>query len=163
MTDQTQPAEDGCGSGGAQHGLSDERQMAFSALMRGHASLLTRLARRLEADGVYPLEWYDVLLSLEKAPGGCLRVGELGCHVSVSRSGLTRLLDRLEEAGLVERRATPQDRRAFEIVLTGKGRAARESSWPIGARAIAETFGNHYTEEEARTLCELMTRQIIRE
>jgi DNA-binding MarR family transcriptional regulator len=86
-------------------------------------------------------------------------MGELACHVTLSRSGLTRLVDRLEAAGLVERRLNPGDRRSFEVSLTPVGRAERERSWPVYARVIAEEFGARYTDEEAAQLAALLKRQ----
>jgi DNA-binding MarR family transcriptional regulator len=121
---------------------------------------MQRVGQRAEAEGALPLDWYGVLLALEHAPAGRLRMGELAEHARLSPSGLTRLIDRIEAAGLVKRHLCPQDRRAFETVLTAKGRAARGKSWPIYARAIAEGFGNRYSEEEAQQLAELLGRQI---
>jgi DNA-binding MarR family transcriptional regulator len=119
-----------------------------------------RVGRQVEAEGGLPLDWYDVLLVLEYAPQGCCRMGELAEHVTLSRSGLTRLVDRIEAAGLVERQLSPLDRRVFEVRLTPKGREARKKSWPIYARAIAEGFGSRYKDEEAQLLGELLERQI---
>jgi DNA-binding MarR family transcriptional regulator len=121
------------------------------------------VGRHAEAEGALPLDWYDVLLALEYAPEGRLRMGELVEHVTLTRSGLTRLIDRIEAAGLVERHLCPSDRRAFETVLTQEGRKAREQSWPIYARAIAEGFGSRYTEEEAQLLAELLMKQVAKE
>lgn len=160
-------ATGGCGgaiggaySGGEQHGLSEERHRSWAALLVAHSKAIQRVGQRAEAEGALPVDWYGVLLALEKAPAGRLRMGELAEHARLSPSGLTRLIDRIEAAGLVKRHLCPQDRRAFETVLTDKGRAAREKSWPIYARAIAEGFGNRYTEEEAQQLAELLGRQI---
>lgn len=155
--------EGGCGGiNGASEtfGLSDGQHKSWGALLIAHAKATARVGQRVEAEGGLPLDWYDVLLVLEYAPDNHLRMGELAEHVTLSRSGLTRLIDRIEAAGLVERHLCPSDRRAFETVLTPKGREAREKSWPIYARAIAEEFGSRYSEEEAQLLGELLARQI---
>lgn len=152
----------GCGGGnigGKQFGLSDARHRGWGALLMAHAKATARVGRRVEAEGGLPLDWYDVLLALEYAPEGRRRMGELAEHVLLSRSGLTRLIDRIEAAGLVERHLCPNDRRVFEVALTAKGREAREKSWPIHARAIAEEFGSRYSDEEAQQLGELLVRQ----
>ena len=141
-------------------GLSDKRHRSWITLLVAHARATERVGRRVEGEGGLPLDWYHVLVALEHAPEGRLRMGELGEHVMLSRSGLTRLVDRIEEAGLVERHLCPHDRRAFETILTAKGREAREKSWPIYARAIAEGFGSRYSEKEAQQLSELLTRQV---
>ena len=125
-----------------------------------HARVTARVGRQAEAEGALPLDWYDVLLALENAPDNRLRMGELVEHVVLSPSGLTRLVDRIEKAGLVERRLCPNDRRAFEVELTQAGRAAREQSWPIYARAVAQGFGDRYSDEEAAQLAALLGRQM---
>ncbi|HEX8833438.1 MAG TPA: MarR family transcriptional regulator, partial [Abditibacteriaceae bacterium] len=142
-----------------QHNLSGECHRAYSALLRSYASVLRQIEEHSKAEGALAPEWYDVLLALEYAPEGRLRVGELACRVTVSRSGLTRLVDRLEAAGLVSRQLHPSDRRSFEIILTPEGRAEREKTWPIYASIIARVFGTHYNDDEARQLADLLTRQ----
>ena len=153
----------GASVGGEQFGLSDGRHKSWGALLMAHSKATRRVGRRAEEEGAMPLDWYDVLLALEYAPENRLRMGELAEHALLSPSGLTRLIDRIEASGLVERHICPNDRRAFETVLTPKGRKAREKSWPIYARAIAEGFGNSYSEEEALLLSELLRRQITQE
>ncbi len=145
---------------GENHGLSDARHRSWGAFLISHARATARIGRQGEAEGALPMDWYDVLLALEYAPDNRLRMGELVEHVVLSPSGLTRLIDRIEKAGLVERRLCPSDRRAFEVALTPAGRAAREQSWPIYARAIAQGFGDRYSDEEATQLAELLGRQM---
>lgn len=155
----------GCGgdASGEPFGLSDARHRSWIALLKAHAKTTTRIGQRVETEGGLPLDWYDVLMTLELAPEGRLRMGELAEHVLLSRSGLTRLIDRIEAAGLVKRHLCPQDRRAFEVELTAKGRKARAKSWPILARAIAEGFGSRYSDKEAQQLGELLMRQSVEE
>lgn len=141
-------------------GLSLGRHKSWGMLLRAHARATARVGARMEAEGGLPVDWYDVLLVLECAPQGRLRMGELVEHVTLSRSGLTRLVDRIEAAGLVERQLSPGDRRAFDAILTAKGREAREKSWPLYARAIAEGFGVRYSEAEASQLATLLERQL---
>jgi DNA-binding MarR family transcriptional regulator len=161
-----EPEVQGCGglkTGGEQFGLSDGRHKSWGALLIAHSKATRRVERRAEAEGALPLDWYSVLLALENAPEGRLRMGELTEHAMLSPSGLTRLIDRIEAAGLVERRLCPSDRRSFETVLTTKGRKERKKSWSIYAPAIAEGFGNRYNEEEAQQLAELLMRQMAEE
>lgn len=143
----------------SQHGLSGQRHRAYSSLLRSYATVMRRVECLSQAEGALPPEWYDVLLALEKSPEGRLRIGELACHVTVSRSGVTRLVDKLEAEGLVARQMNPTDRRSFEILLTEKGREERARTWPHYARVIAEVFGVHYTDEEAAILADLLQRQ----
>ncbi len=148
------------GGSGPKYGLSEAAHQGWMALLLGHAQATARVSGRVESEGGLPLDWYDVLLALENAPAGRLRMGELGEHVVLSRSGLTRLVDRIEAAGLVERHLCSSDRRSFEAQLTAKGRKAREENWPSYARAIAQEFGNRYNEEEIEVLAELLNRQL---
>ena len=164
---------DGKGSGGPESleywsgnehlGLSAGVHKSWGMLLRAHDKATARVSARVEAAGGLPLDWYGVLLMLEYAPSGRLRVGELVRQVTLSASGLTRLIDRIEAAGLVERHSCPSDRRTFEVVLTPKGREAREQSWPLHAHAVAEEFGARLSDEEAEQLAELLQRQLADE
>ncbi len=141
-----------------QHGLSGERHRAYSSFLRSYAAVLRRVECLSRSENTLPAEWYDVLLALEYAPEGRLRIGELSCHVTVSRSGITRLVDKLEAAGLVDRKMNPNDRRSFEVILTDKGREERARAWPGYARIIQEVFGACYSDEEATLLANLLER-----
>jgi DNA-binding MarR family transcriptional regulator len=143
------------------HGLSGPCHQAYSCLLRAHSMVLRQMESRFKDEGIMPPDWYDVLLALEYSPEGRLRVGELACRATLSRSGFTRLVDKLEAEGLVERHLNPTDRRSFEVILTSKGRAERERTWPMYARIIAEVFGAHYTDEEAAQLAQLLERQFV--
>ena len=105
-----------------------------------------------------PLSWYDVLLELSSAPGYRLRMHELAGAVVLSRSGHTRLADRLEKAGLLRREPDPEDGRGSFAVLTDEGAGMRERMWPVYARGIAEHFGAHVSDEEAEILSRALGR-----
>ena len=137
--------------------LSYSRQMAWRALLQGHAALTERVERAVTSAGGVSLDWYDVMLALSKAPNGRLRMGELACHVVLSRSGLTRLVDRMEAEGFVARELAAGDRRSFEAFLTDKGVAAFERTWPIYARAVAQVWVP-LSEAEVRQLASLLDR-----
>jgi DNA-binding MarR family transcriptional regulator len=102
--------------------------------------MLRRISRDLEEADLPPLPWYDVLAALRDAPDGQLRQVEIAERVLLSHSGLSRLIDRIEKDGLVERRVCESDRRAFFVALTDEGRAMLERMWPVYARGIAEDF-----------------------
>jgi DNA-binding MarR family transcriptional regulator len=140
--------------------LSAGAHQAWGALLRSHAYFVERIERKVSAQGGLSLEAYDVLLMLSYAPGGRLRMGELYEAVTLSRSGLTRLVDRLEKEGWVTREVCPHDRRSFEAILTPAGEAARAKCWPFYAQAIAEEFGHFWSEEEAHTLAALLERPL---
>ena len=133
---------------------------AWGALLRSHAFWVERIERRLKAQGGLSPEAYDVLLMLSYAPDMRLRMGALYDAVTLSRSGLTRLVDRLEKEGFVKREVCPNDRRSFEAILTPAGEAERARNWPLYAQAIAEEFGQFFPEADAVALAELLERPL---
>ena len=138
--------------------LSDDQVAAWRAFVRAQSVVLDVLARELEAERQMPLTFYDVLVHLSEAPEGRLRMRELAGAVLLSRSGLTRLVDRMEHAGLVSREACPSDRRGAYAAITGAGRAALRSAWPVHARGVEEHFVRHLTPEEIEVLRVALTR-----
>jgi DNA-binding MarR family transcriptional regulator len=133
--------------------------LAWRALLRAHAAAVGRIERDLAAsEPDLPLTWYDVLVALVGAPERRLRLRELAEAVLLSRSGLTRLVDRLEAAGLLRREPDPTDRRGAFAVLTEAGYAALRRTWPRYARGIQEHFGRHLGEEEAAVLARALER-----
>jgi DNA-binding MarR family transcriptional regulator len=120
--------------------IDDERLAVWRAFLRAHSAMLRRISRDLDDAGLPPLAWYDVLAALRDAPGQQLRQVELAEQVLLSNSGLSRLLDRIEAKGLVERMSCPADRRAFFVGLTDEGRELLNRMWPVYARGVAEDF-----------------------
>ena len=93
----------------------------WRAFLRAHAEVTRRLEADLVAEHGLPLASYDVLVQLVEAPGRRLRMTELAEKVLLSRSGVTRLVDRLERDGLVLRETCPSDARGLYAVLTDAG------------------------------------------
>lgn len=143
--------------------LDTERKDAWRAFLTAHARLLERIDGKLAAADVLPLDWYDVLLALEEAEGNRLRMGELAQNTLLSRSGLTRLVDRIEAAGYLRRENCPSDRRGFYAVLTDEGREARRRTWPVYSEAIVELFARHLSDAETRTLAGIFARMLAEE
>jgi DNA-binding MarR family transcriptional regulator len=83
---------------------------------------------------------------------------ELAARIVLSRSNLTRLADRLEHAGLIEREDSPDDRRGYYCAITRAGRALRKKMWPAYKAEIERLFSRHVTVEEARVLAEALAR-----
>ena len=139
-------------------GLERSHEVAWRSFITVHALVIERIERELAEAGFPPLGWYDVLLELSVAPDRRLRMHELARAVILSRSGLTRLVDRLEEAGFLRREPDPADRRGSFAVLTDEGAEMRKRMWPVYARGIAEHFGKHLDDEEARVLTGALKR-----
>ena len=120
--------------------ISPEQLRAWRAFMRAHSSMLRRIGKDLADAGMPPLSWYDVLAVLRDAPQARLRQVDVAEQLLLSTSGLSRLLDRIEEAGLVRRVACPGDRRSLHLELTDDGAETLDRMWPVYARGIAEDF-----------------------
>ncbi|MCL4801033.1 MAG: MarR family transcriptional regulator [Burkholderiales bacterium] len=126
--------------------------------LTAHAVLVERVEARLAQAGLPPLTWYDVLWALERAAGGRLRLSDLAERIVLSRSNATRLIDRLEEAGLVERERSEEDGRGAYAVLTPAGKALRAKMWPAYKAAISTLFASHVRPAEARTMSAVLRR-----
>jgi DNA-binding MarR family transcriptional regulator len=113
---------------------------AWRALLNAHARITGEVEEALAAAGLPPLAWYDVLWPLYRAPARRLRMGALTAEVTLSRTGLTRLVDRIEEAGLVRRESVAEDRRGSYIVLTRAGAEMLRRMWPVYERVLDEAF-----------------------
>jgi DNA-binding MarR family transcriptional regulator len=121
--------------------LTREQLSAWRAFLRAHSTMLRRIARDLDDAGLPPLSWYDVLAALRDAPEGRpLKQVELAERVLLSHSGLSRLIDRMEARGIVDRVSCPGDRRSLNVQLTEDGEELLEQMWPVYARGIAEDF-----------------------
>jgi DNA-binding MarR family transcriptional regulator len=106
----------------------------------------------LAAAGLPSLSWYDALYELYLAPERHLRMSELARSALLSRSGLTRLVDKLEKAGLIERQACPSDGRVQHAQLTAKGVEVLRKIWPVYRAGIAKYFSTHLSAAEAKQL-----------
>jgi len=121
-------------------GIAADDLAAWRALLNAHALVIQRIERDLHEHGLPPLGWYDVLWALYRAPERRLRIRELAEHVVLSRTGMSRLLDRIEAAGMLRREPVPGDRRGAYAVITDEGAALLRRIWPVYARNIRELF-----------------------
>ena len=138
--------------------LDESRLAAWRAFLNAHAVVIDSIEREMAAAGVLPLGSYDVLLALLEAPGRRLRLHELASHIVLSRSTLTRVVDRLEAEGLLARERVAMDRRGAYAVLTKQGSRALRRAWPIYERGIAAHFARYLSDEEARVLSAALGR-----
>lgn len=125
---------------------------ARNSLWRLFLTVHTRLVRQVEQDlkqaGLPSFEWYDVLIALKQAPQQRLRLSELAEELLVNRTNITRLADRLEKAGLIQREVCQDDRRGAFAVLTQAGLEMQQKMWTVYAQSIAEYFGQHLAEAD---------------
>ena len=114
---------------------------AWRALLGAHAAVVSRAEHALSAAGLPPLTWYDVLWAVHESPQRRARLGELAARLTISRGGMTKLVDRLEETGLLTRERSADDRRGAYAVLTAAGEAMLRRMWPTYSAVLAETIG----------------------
>jgi DNA-binding MarR family transcriptional regulator len=140
--------------------MTTTKQSAWPAFLTAHALVVGAIEERLAQAELPELAWYDVLWALERAPRGRLRMHELATATVITRSNLTRLVDRLEKASLVARERDGEDRRGAFAVLTSAGRRLRGSMWKVYGRAIEELFEGHLSPAEASALRACLLRVI---
>jgi DNA-binding MarR family transcriptional regulator len=136
----------------------DATVAAWIGIARAQRGAVSRVELRLKAAGLPPLAWYDVLWELEKAGEEGLRPYALEKAMLFEQYNLSRLVDRLEKAGLVARRACLEDRRGHRLMITEAGLAERRLMWDAYAAAIEREIGARLTLSEARTLAALLAK-----
>ena len=110
------------------------------------------------ADVGMPLAWFDVLLQLREAPKRRLRMAELADRVLLSRSGLTRLIDRLQAEGLVRREPSQDDARGTYTVITQEGADRLRSASVPHLASVDREWMRHFSDEDLRTIGDLLGR-----
>lgn len=135
-----------------------EHLKMWRAFLKTHSTVVKYLERRMHDQHGLPLAWWDVLIQLADGPGGRLRMGELAESVLLTRSGVTRLLDRMIDAGLVIREPCPGDRRGYYAVITQQGMDTIERVGPDHSKDAWEVFLGCITEEEAVAMREVFNR-----
>ncbi len=131
---------------------------AWRAFLEAHAHTMELLARELRDEEDLPLAFYDVLVQLHEADGHRLRMQELAERVLLSKSGLTRLIDRMERQHLVHRTACPSDRRGTFAELTPQGLETLRRTAPTHLRGVREHFAALVSDEEAELLATVLGR-----
>ena len=137
---------------------ADATVRAWVRLTRAQQRAQGEIEAALKQAGLPPLAWYDVLLETERAGKDGLRPFELERAMLLAQYNLSRLVDRMAAAGLVERRPCEDDGRGHRVAVTDAGRAMRRRMWPVYSRAIEQAVGRHVTAREARTLGDLLGR-----
>lgn len=129
---------------------------AWIALNRAQQAALSRIERAFRDAELPPSAWYDVLWELDKAGAAGLRPFQIERRRLIAQSNVSRLIDRLAQAGFVERQPCEEDGRGQRVVITPAGRDIRKRMWPTYARAIAEAIGHRISEREAAGLANLL-------
>jgi DNA-binding MarR family transcriptional regulator len=148
MTSPTHPVQE----------LTGTELGAWRGMLRVHAALIRELDAELDAAHDLPLSSYDVLIYLQAAPGRRLRMAELADSVLLSRSGVTRLVDRLEREGLIVRDTCTSDGRGCFAVLTDEGEELLARARPTHLSGVRERFLRHFSEAELMQLATFWER-----
>jgi DNA-binding MarR family transcriptional regulator len=135
--------------------LTREELGAWRGLLRVHAGMTKALDAELVREHGLPLSSYEVLLFLADAPDGRLRMSELADGVLLSRSGLTRLVDRMEREGLLRRERCEDDARGYNALITDKGRELFAVARRTHLDGVRKRFLSRLSREELRTLAQL--------
>jgi DNA-binding MarR family transcriptional regulator len=132
--------------------LSDRELSAWRGFLRAHTALTRELDAELLAAHGLPLTSYEVLLFLADAPGGRMRMSELAESVLLSRSGLTRLVDRLAGSGLIERTRCTEDARGWFAAITPKGREVFDEARKTHLDGVRRLFVASFSKDELEAL-----------
>jgi DNA-binding MarR family transcriptional regulator len=138
--------------------LDAGRLAAWHAFLVAHATVRGELEAELERERGLALTVYDVLVQLAAAPQGRLRMQELANRLVFSRSGVTRLVDRMTRDELVTREPCPDDRRGTFAVITEAGRATLRDASGVHLRGVAAHFGSALDEADVRALQRAMDK-----
>lgn len=132
--------------------LDDLELGAWRGFLRVHAALIRELDAQLQAEHGLSLSSYEVLLTLASAEAGRMRMSEVADSVLLSRSGLTRLCDRLERDGLIERKECPTDRRGSLAQVTDEGRARFGAAQATHLDGVRGRFLERLSQDDLRRL-----------
>ena len=128
--------------------LTRNETKAWLGLIKSQQMLIDKVEEEFKNNSLPPLSWYDILLELDKAPEVGLRLNELGQRILLSKYNVTRIIDRLENEGLVSRDACPVDGRGKFACITPKGRRLRKKMWPKYYKVIKEHFLSKFNSKE---------------
>lgn len=138
--------------------LTLEESRAWRGLLRAHACLAKRLDAELERLHHLPLSSFEVLHHLQEASSERMRMCDLAEQAQLSRSGLTRMVDRLEREGLLERCSCQHDARGAYACLTDSGRERLQAARVTHLAVIREHFFSHFAPAELEQLADMWER-----
>ncbi len=138
--------------------IAPEKLQAWREFLRAHSQLIGILEQEIVAGSGLPLTWYDVLVQIHSSPGRRLRMSELADRVVLSRSGVTRLVNRMVGAGLIVKRRCSSDRRGYFAAMTPAGEQALAASSPVHLAGIEKHFASHLSTRDALTLVQVFEK-----
>jgi DNA-binding MarR family transcriptional regulator len=129
---------------------------AWTRLVRAQRMLTDLVDLRLKAATLPPVAWYPTLHELDRASDAGLRLFEIEQATGEAQYSVSRMVDRIEKAGLVRRAPCEDDRRGWRILITPEGRAARAAMWDVYARVLEENFVDRLSGKQIRALDEIL-------
>jgi DNA-binding MarR family transcriptional regulator len=136
----------------------DQAMPALQAVLDTHRVIADAMDKTLRAEAGLSLAQYELLYRLEEAPDRRLRMVDITRQLRVSKSGVTQLVDRLEQAGLVTRESCPSDRRLTYARLTARGAEALRRSGPVCAPIVERHFARHLSEQDLACVREALAK-----
>lgn len=133
---------------------------AWRAMLLAHSAAVRAVEADVQRRAPIPLSWYDVLLELRPCGADGLRMQDLSERVVLSRTRVSRLVDAMVTAGLVERRVDPNDGRVTWAVITTAGGEALDQTGPIYMDGIQQHFGRYLTGPQARQVAEALFKVV---
>src|SRR4051795_5403323 len=137
-------------------GEVDPHREAWIAIAQTHAAVTGRLQEALTAAELPPLPWFEVLATLDRAPEQRLKMGDLAEALVITRGGLTKLVDRLIKAGLLERTFCETDRRVSYATLLPAGTELLDEMRPVVSGELALAFSANLSAAQAEELREML-------
>ena len=138
--------------------IQDDRLHLMGLIVRSHRLLTDRLGRQLEEEAGIPLVFFDVLINIGAAPEGRMTMSRLSTDIALTTGGVTRLVDRMVEAGLVERQACPSDRRVIHVILTPEGRDTLNRAIATHIEGIDRHLIAHLDDKDRAALATALTK-----
>jgi DNA-binding MarR family transcriptional regulator len=138
-------------------GCSEERLLAWRSVVTTHAAVTDRIQKALAAADLPPRSWFELLSAIKRSPTGRPRMSELAEWLTLSRGGITKLVDRLQQAGYLERLSSAQDRRTLQAKLTPAGESMLKEMQAV-YEAELEQHLNLLTGEQAVLITQALNR-----
>lgn len=138
--------------------VGDEKVALFGLLLDTNARLSKDFGAELEAQCQLPLAWFDVLLRLRNSEGGRLKMSQVADAIVHSTGGTTRLVDRMQETGVVRRENCPSDRRSVYVAITDQGLAKLEEAFAVHLRFLDANLTARLSDAERGELSRLLTK-----
>lgn len=140
--------------------LSKTHNLAWRKFLSAHVVLIEQIEQDLADANLPPLTWYDILFAISETPERKIRLYELAQTILLSRSNVTRLVTRLEKAGLLTREQCDRDRRGAFAAISTKGLTTLEQMWVAYEAAILKYFARHFDAAEAKLFIKFLNRMM---